>query len=86
MKFYFVNPNHLSALWHFARIGVASLAAVIAANDVTGARSVQNEQSIELRSAGEPIIAIVSLRDQRITVYDAKGWIRTSPRMTITSS
>jgi hypothetical protein len=31
-------------------------------------------------------MAIVSLRDQRITVYDAKGWIRTSPRMTITSS
>ena len=79
MKFYFVNPNHLSALWHFARIGVASLAAVIAANDFTGARSVQNEQSIELRSAGEPIIAIVSLRDQRITVYDANGWIIRAP-------
>ena len=27
----------------------------------------------------EPIIAIVSLRDQRISVYDAKGWILRAP-------
>jgi L,D-transpeptidase catalytic domain len=79
MKFYFVSPNHIRTLWHLARIGVAGLAALIAANDVTGAGSVQNEQSIGLRSAGEPIMAIVSLRDQRITVYDANGWIMRAP-------
>jgi hypothetical protein len=79
MKFYFVNPNHIRALWHVARLGVASLGALIAANDVTGAASVQNEQSIELRPAGEPIMAIVSLRDQQITIYDANGWIMRAP-------
>ena len=79
MNFYFVNPNHIRALWHVVRLGVASLAALIAANDVTGAASVQNEQSMELRSAGEPIMAIVSLRDQQITVYDANGWIMRAP-------
>ena len=31
------------------------------------------------RSAGEPIIAVVSLRSQRITVYDADGWILQAP-------
>ena len=79
MKFYFVNPNRIRALWHVARLAVASLGALIAANDVTGAASVQNEQSIELRPAGEPIMAIVSLRDQQITIYDANGWIMRAP-------
>jgi L,D-transpeptidase catalytic domain len=31
--------------------------------------------SVESRAAGEPILAIVSLRNQRITIYDADGWI-----------
>ena len=35
--------------------------------------------SVQSRSAGEPIMAIVSLRNQRITVYDAKGWILRAP-------
>jgi hypothetical protein len=30
-------------------------------------------ESIATRNAGEPLMAVVSLRDQRITVYDAKG-------------
>src|SRR3954452_1856302 len=30
---------------------------------------------VESRTVGEPIMAIVSLHDQRITVYDAQGWI-----------
>ena len=34
---------------------------------------------IQSRIAGEPTMAIVSLRDQRITVYDATGWIVRAP-------
>ena len=79
MKLSFVNPNLLRAFWHVARLGIASLAALILANDVTGAASVQNERSMEQRSAGEPIMAIVSLRDQQITVYDVNGWIMRAP-------
>src|SRR5215213_6764395 len=41
-----------------------------------GERSVQ---SVESRTAGEPIMAVVSLRNQRITVYDANGWILRAP-------
>ena len=66
-------------LLHLARLAVASLAALLAVNDITGAASVQNEQSLELRPADEPIVAIVSLRDQQITVYDANGWIMRAP-------
>ncbi len=36
-------------------------------------------ESVQTRSAGEPVMAIVSLRSQRITVYDAKGWILRAP-------
>jgi hypothetical protein len=36
-------------------------------------------ESIQSRIAGEPIIAIVSLRDQRIIVCDATGWILRAP-------
>ena len=65
-----------------AYLAVASLAALIAAGDHAGARSGGSERSVEFvesRSAGDPIMAIVSLRNQRITAYDAKGWILRAP-------
>ena len=64
--------------FQLARTAVASLALLIAAEDLAAAGSSRNERSIEsvaTRTAGEPIMAIVSLRSQRITVYDADGWI-----------
>ena len=61
-------------------LAVASLAMLIAAGDDADARSGERLiESIETRSAGEPLMAIVSLRDQRITVYDAKGWMLRAP-------
>jgi hypothetical protein len=36
-------------------------------------------ESINSRAAGEPILAIISLRSQRITIYDAKGWTVRAP-------
>jgi hypothetical protein len=36
-------------------------------------------ESIESRTAGERIVAIVSLHNQRITIYDATGWILRAP-------
>ncbi len=44
-----------------------------------GAASEPAIESIESRAAGEPIMAIVSLQNQRITVYDANGWILRAP-------
>jgi len=62
---------------------VAGLAAALVGPgnyaDAKSSRSRQSVESIESRATGEPILAIVSLRDQRITVYDANGWILRSP-------
>src|SRR6478736_2905438 len=64
------------------RLAIVAVVALIAAGDHAGARSGRSERPvdfIESRTAGDPIMAIVSLRDQRITVYDAKGWILRAP-------
>ncbi|MDB5582862.1 MAG: hypothetical protein JWR80_8038 [Bradyrhizobium sp.] len=61
-----------------AWIGV-SLAALIGANDIAGAATVRSEPLVVSRPVGEPIMAIVSLRDQQISVYDDKGLIMRSP-------
>src|SRR5229473_501828 len=77
-----VNPKHKQrGLWP-AHLVIAGLAALIVAGDHAAARSARTESSVESiqsRIAGEPIMAIVSLRDQRITVYDATGWIVRAP-------
>jgi hypothetical protein len=78
----FVNPRRKQTRLRPAYLAVASLAALIAAGDHAGARSGGSERSVEFvesRSAGDPIMAIVSLRNQRITAYDAKGWILRAP-------
>src|SRR5258706_13348023 len=78
----FVNPKRKQTRLLPAHLAVASLAALIAAGDHAGARSGWSEgsgESVESRSAGDPIMAIVSLRNQRITVYDAEGGILRAP-------
>ena len=62
-----------------ARIAVAALAVLIA--DHAGAASGRGGRAVEViaREPGEPVIAIVSLRRQRIAVYDSEGWILRAP-------
>src|SRR5258705_13249159 len=75
-----VNPKRKQARLRPVYLAVASLAVLIAAGDDAGARSGERSvEAIESRSASEPLMAIVSLRDQRITVYDAKGGILRAP-------
>jgi hypothetical protein len=78
----FLNPRHRPTWLQPARLAIASWAAVIVMGDHAGAASGRNERavaSVEQRIAGAPIMAIVSLRNQRITVYDANGWILRAP-------
>src|ERR1700730_9835282 len=75
----FANPKRKQTRLRSAHLVVASVAALIAAGDHAGARSGWSERSVESHSAGDPIMAIVSLRNQRITVYDADGWILRAP-------
>ena len=75
-----VNSKCRQARLRPVYLAVASLAMLIAAGGDAGARGGERPiESIATRSAGEPLMAIVSLRDQRITVYDAKGWMLRAP-------
>ncbi|WP_439400443.1 L,D-transpeptidase family protein (plasmid) [Bradyrhizobium sp. PMVTL-01] len=65
-----------------ARLAIAALALQIAAGGDAGARSAGSARPVESivsRPAGDPVLAIVSLQRQRITIYDAQGWILRAP-------
>ena len=77
-----VNPECRQRRLRPAYLAVAGLAVLIAAGGDARAKIGRSErpiESIQSRSAGEPIMAVVSLRSQQITVYDAKGWILRAP-------
>ena len=77
-----MNSKRKQTRLRSAYLAIAGLAALIAAEDHVGAtdrRSERSVESLESRIPGEPIMAIVSLRNQRITVYDASGWILRAP-------
>jgi hypothetical protein len=84
MTSYFVSPKYKQAWLQPARLAIASLAAVITAGNHAGAANARKERTVAFESrtaseAVEPIMAIVSLRNQRITAYDAKGWVLRAP-------
>ena len=82
MRSRLVNLKRKQTRLRPAHLAIASLAALIAAGDHVGAtdrRSERSVESIQSRTAGQPIMAIVSLNNQRITVYDADGWILRAP-------
>jgi hypothetical protein len=70
---------------------VAALAAIAALTVLTGAavaRQARTAPPVEAtapREAGEPIMAIVSIKSQRVTFYDADGWILRAPVSTGTT-
>ena len=77
-----MNSKRKQTRLRSAYLAIAGLAALIAAEDHVGAtdrRSERSVESLESRIPGEPIMAIVSLRNPRITVYDASGWILRAP-------
>ena len=66
-------------------LGIAALAAVIGLASVAepasarskredSPRSFKREEYVQSRDAAAPVMAIVSLRKQRVTVYDSEGW------------
>lgn len=78
----FISAKLMQARLRPAGLAVAGLMALIVAGDHAGAaggRGGRAVEFIESRAAGEPILAVVSLRSQRITVYDAEGWIFRAP-------
>jgi hypothetical protein len=59
------------------------LAAMAPANAAKQAR--QPAEAVAPREAGEPIMAIVSIKSQQVTFYDADGWIFRAPVSTGTT-
>jgi L,D-transpeptidase catalytic domain len=67
-----------------ASVAMTGLAALTIVGIVTpvaakSSREAKRQEFIESRVPGAPLMAIVSLSDQRITVYDADGWIMRAP-------
>jgi lipoprotein-anchoring transpeptidase ErfK/SrfK len=59
-----------------AAIALAALSADALAKQV---RPAQAKEEVAPRNAGEPIMAIVSIKTQQVTLYDADGWIFRAP-------
>jgi chemotaxis protein histidine kinase CheA len=68
-----------------APAAVVTLAAMAALTALTAdaapreARPAQPKEATAPREAGEPIMAIVSIKSQQVTFYDADGWIYRAP-------
>jgi hypothetical protein len=58
---------------------VAALTALTADAAPKQARPAQPQEATAPRDAGEPLMAIVSIKSQQVTFYDAEGWILRAP-------
>src|SRR5580693_3013922 len=66
-----------------AIVTLAATAALIASPPadavVRQARPAHSTEAAAPRDAGEPLMAIVSIKSQHVTIYDAEGWILRAP-------
>ncbi|MBN9041475.1 MAG: L,D-transpeptidase [Rhizobiales bacterium 62-47] len=65
-----------------AAVMFAAMAALMALTGDAAAKQTRRAQPAETtapREAGEPIMAIVSIKSQQVTLYDAEGWIQRAP-------
>lgn len=73
------------AMGHWVSSAVVMFAAIAALMVPTAdaaakqARRAQPAETAAPREAGEPIMAIVSIKSQQVTLYDAEGWILRAP-------
>jgi hypothetical protein len=73
------------AVRRFGPSAIVTLAAMAALTALTTgamakeARPAPTKEATAPRAAGEPIMAIVSIKSQKVTFYDAEGWIFRAP-------
>jgi hypothetical protein len=67
--------------WRLSAIGaLAAMAAVMPLSAGAAPKhSAQAKEEMAPRNAGEPVMAIVSIKSQQVTFYDADGWIVRAP-------
>lgn len=79
-----IHCRHLArrARGALATVVLAGLAGGLCLTDAAsaqGGRDIKREEFIQTRPAGTPVMAIISLSRQRVTLYDADGWIMRAP-------
>ncbi len=62
-----------------AIVTLAALATLAAGAEARQARTAPPKEATAPRNAGEPLMAIVSIKAQHVTLYDAEGWILRAP-------
>src|SRR6476646_2025549 len=68
------------AIWHWRPAAIATLVFALTALTADAApKQAQPKEETAPRNAGEPIMAIVSIKTQLVTFYDADGWILRAP-------
>jgi hypothetical protein len=78
----FATTQPAEAQRRAARLAVAAMAgmaALMADPRPVASRHPEPVEAVAPRAAGAPLMAIVSLKSQRITIYDADGWISRAP-------
>jgi len=80
----FATAQSTVAIWHWRPAAIVTLATAAAltaltADALTQARPAQPAEATAPRNAGEPIMAIVSIKSQQVTFYDTEGWILRAP-------
>jgi lipoprotein-anchoring transpeptidase ErfK/SrfK len=91
----FVTARATKAIRRWGPAVIATLAAAAALAALTTAppadaaakraRAARPTETTAPREAGEPIMAIVSIKSQKVTIYDAEGWILRAPVSTGTT-
>ncbi|MBI5320480.1 L,D-transpeptidase family protein [Bradyrhizobium sp.] len=91
MASHLTAPQHTAAMRRRGPHALAALAAAAALAALTGeaaarpAKPAAPTETAAPRDAGEPIMAIVSIKSQQVTLYDAEGWILRAPVSTGTT-
>ena len=81
----FATAQSISATRRWGAPAIAALAAMTALTALTAdaaaapKRPAPATEATAPRDAGEPIMAIVSIKSQQVTFYDADGWILRAP-------
>ncbi len=88
MKNRLTTAKSTVAMRGWGPFGIVALAAMVALTATPATAAKQPRQAAEAvapRVAGEPIMAIVSIKSQQVTFYDADGWIMRAPVSTGTT-
>ena len=87
----FMTAQSTVAMRRWGGPAIVSLTAMVALEALTAdatarqARPTPPTEATAPRDAGEPIMAIVSIKTQQVTFYDAEGWILRAPVSTGTT-